>query len=307
MGYFHIVARVHRQDALLSTHPLAPRVWSAFRRAFPDALAAVLMPNHLHVIAPSTDAEAARLSAGAALSGIRRSVQGSGLRWQKLDLPPGIPDMHHLKRQIRYVALNPCRSGFVRDPLEWLWSTHREIAGAAVDPWMSGGRLAAALGDDAPNFAARWHRYVSGDPTVHVIGTRFPQAARPKDASEHSLGVLLAAAAAAHRAPAERLFRRGPARRTFLALAHASGWHDLSRLGRAVDASRRTALRHGRLGAAPAAAWLCLGDARLRGGHAEHTNSHAHLLRQRSRISLDCPQCGQPTQMVAASRLDGRL
>jgi REP element-mobilizing transposase RayT len=263
MAYFHIVARTYRQDILLTSEPLSPKVWSAFRRAFPDALAAVIMPDHVHVITPAQDAESARQRARAVLSGIRRMTEGSGIRWQRLELPGEISDTRHLRRQIRYVALNPCRSGFAHDPLEWVWSTHRDIAGAAVEPWITERRLAAALGDRTEGFASKWHSYVSGDPSVHVGGTRFPRPARPNHLALHPLGLIVAAAAAAHRAPLERVLRRGPARSAFLALAHASGWRDLALIGLSADASRWTARRRGKLGAAPKAAWLCLGDPRL--------------------------------------------
>ncbi|NUO52974.1 MAG: hypothetical protein HOV80_29360 [Polyangiaceae bacterium] len=273
MPYFHIVARTYRQDILLTSEPLSPKVWSAFRRAFPDALAAVVMPDHVHVITPARDAESALRRLRAVLSGIRRTSEGSGIRWQPPERPAETPDARHLRRQIRYVSLNPCRSGFVHDPLEWVWSTHRDIAGATVDPWVTEPRLAAALGDRAEGFASKWHSYVSGDPSVHVSGTRFPRPARPNRLALHPLGLIVAAAAAAHRAPLERVLRRGPARSAFLALAHASGWHDLTLIGLSADASRWTARRRGRFGAAPKAAWLCLGDPRLVSLHM--TEMHA--------------------------------
>lgn len=267
MELFHIVARTYRRDILLSSHPLAPKVWSALGRAFPNALAAVVMPDHVHVIAVLPDASAAMLRTGAALSAIRRTSSGDGLRWEPLEPPRTIPDTRHLQRQIRYVSLNPCRSGLAADPLEWIWSTHRDVAGAVIDPWVSSRRLGNVLGEAHPGFAARWHKYVSGDPSVHVSGTRFPSPAAPSEIAKQPLGRIIAAAAAAHRAAPERLLRRGAARATFLALAYASGWHHLAALGRTVDASRRTALRRGRLGVASPAAWLCLGDPRLTKQH----------------------------------------
>jgi REP element-mobilizing transposase RayT len=267
MPYFHLVARAYRRDILLSSHPIAPKIWLAFRRAFPDALAAVIMPDHVHVIAPAPDAASVRRRARAVLSGVRRMTDGGGLRWEPVELPGAIPDSHHLRRQLRYVALNPCRSGFVQDPLEWMWSTHRDIAGATVDPWVPAHRLASVLGEPHDGFPPKWHGYVSGDPSVHVRGTRFPKPARPNHLALHPLGLIVAAAAAAHRTALEGVLLRGPARSAFLALAHASGWRNLTLIGLSANASPATARRRGKLGTAPKAAWLCLGDPRLVSQH----------------------------------------
>src|SRR5512139_3510644 len=111
MPYFHVVSRAYRRNVLLTAQPLAQKVWSAFRSAFPGALAGVVMPDHVHVIAEARNAMSARVLAGAALSGIRRTLEGADIRWERLELPAAIPDTQHLRRQIRYVALNPCRSG----------------------------------------------------------------------------------------------------------------------------------------------------------------------------------------------------
>ncbi len=264
MKVFHLVARAYRRDVSLTEAPLSGDLWSALRHAFPNALAAVLMPDHLHVLAWSETALEARARLAAILSGARRHRAGHGLRWEPTPMPNEIVDTKHLRRQIRYVSLNPCRSRLARDPLEWVWSTHRDIVGAVVDPWISAARLARVLSESPAGFAARWHAYVSGDPAVVVGGTPFPHPSRPASVATHSLGRILAATAAAHRVPIVRLAQRGPARGTFFALARASGWRDVSALARAVSVSRKTAWRHHRsVSDAHAAAWLCLGDARL--------------------------------------------
>jgi REP element-mobilizing transposase RayT len=260
---FHIVARTNGRGGALSTFPLGAAVWSALRRQFPDTFAAVLMPDHLHVIATCVTREDARDRMRALLSGARRHRHGAWLRWEPVPEPSEVPDAKHLRRQIRYVALNPCRSKLAQDPLQWLWSTHRDVVGAAVDPWVTSSGLAAALNEPSACFASRWHAYVSADPSVAVAGTPFPIPALPTPIATVPLNRIFRAAAAAHRVPLERLARRGPARSTFLAMAQSSGWTDSPLLGRMVGASRTTTWRHGHAQQVPAAAWLCLGDARL--------------------------------------------
>lgn len=40
----------------------------------------------------------------------------------------------HLLELTRYVVLNPVRSGFVRSPEEWPWSSYRAMAGFELAP-----------------------------------------------------------------------------------------------------------------------------------------------------------------------------
>ena len=47
MMLVHLVAHTLRGSASLGAASVAPIVWAALRRAFPDALACVLMPEHL--------------------------------------------------------------------------------------------------------------------------------------------------------------------------------------------------------------------------------------------------------------------
>lgn len=262
MRLFHVVARTWGRT--LCSPPLAPALWTALRAAFPDALSATLMPDHAHVIAPAESARDARTRLAAALSGLKRSRVGAHMEWQPTTPPPEIPDQKHLMRQIRYVALNPTRSRYVSDPLAWLWSTHRDVCGAVVDPWVTPDRLARALGEPTTGFARSFHAYVSSDPSVAVAGTAFPIAARPSNAPWTGLGQMLAATCAAHRVLPTSIRFRGEPRTTFLDMARMSGCIDRRALRAVTGASRVTLWRHAmRTAAVHEAAWLCLGDARL--------------------------------------------
>ena len=83
-----------------------------------------------------------------------------------------MPDEKHALRQIRYIALNPCRAGLTQDPLEWPWSTYRGCFGGVAQPWVSLDVLAELLGWDSVGAFRTWfHKYVSSDPTVNPTGT----------------------------------------------------------------------------------------------------------------------------------------
>ncbi len=256
--HIHLTARL-----AFGERPLSERqgswLWDALRRFAPGALASVLMPDHLHLIAPGEDPDSERRRLARVLQGFTRAFGTRG--WSSPPDPRVVPDRHHLARQVRYVALNPCRAGLVRDPLIWLWTTHRDVVGAVVDPWVRGSRLADALGERRRGFAARHHRYVSGDPSAAVDGTEFP-----------SLGEVVAASPRAVLSAAEAACRwvdgRGPDRSRealYFGLGRRTRW-TVDALRGLVPLARSTAYdRAASLGReALAAAALCLSDARLR-------------------------------------------
>jgi hypothetical protein len=85
--------------------------------------------------------------------------------------PERIPDLHHLKRQIRYVHLNPCRARLAGDPLQWEWSTHRDLAGCVSDPWPDPELLRHCFQAPRARLAEAAHAYISSDPSVTVTGS----------------------------------------------------------------------------------------------------------------------------------------
>ncbi|MBI4704176.1 MAG: hypothetical protein HY744_23960, partial [Deltaproteobacteria bacterium] len=201
------------------------------------------------------------------VAGLRRShCPVAPCSWEPVPPPEIIPDLKHLRRLVRYLALNPCRAGLASDPLSWPWSTHRDVVGAVADPWIDGSRLAAALVLPAQGFAVAHHAYVSGDPCVSTAGTPFSRRAAPTPVAVQPLAALAAAAAAANRAAPADIKRRSPTRALLLELAGRHGWQDGPRLAALCEVGRWTVWRglHQRDEAALAAAELCLGDERLR-------------------------------------------
>ncbi|HEY3356624.1 MAG TPA: hypothetical protein VGQ83_25460 [Polyangia bacterium] len=181
--------------------------------------------------------------------------------------PDPVRNLRHLRRDVRYLALNPCREGLCRDPLSWLWSTHRDVMGAVADPWVTADRLAAALRLPRDGFSRAQHAYVAGDPTVQVGGTPAPTPAPARDTPVVALEAVAVAAAAALRLPAAAVATDRTARRLFVQLARHQGWRDTGLPARRCGVGRWEV---GHLARQPArgleAARLCLGDERLVGG-----------------------------------------
>jgi hypothetical protein len=237
-------------------------VWKHLREAFPGALAAVLMPNHLHLILRQEE-DAAKLYG--LLSAISRRFELPKL-WQAISKPASIPDRHHLRRQVRYIALNPCRAKLCADPLEWPWSSYIDLMGASSDPWVTDFGLATILSETRRGFRGRFHAYVSGDPSVAVAGTAMPHASPPRHLPQEPLADILAAASAALRIPGAEVQKRGELRQLFIHLAWRQGWRKTGLLAQVCGVTPR-AIRF-MLAQTPAcgleAATLCLGDERLR-------------------------------------------
>lgn len=266
MPYFHQVARLRPRNLSLIEPALAPRVWTALRRAFPLALLALLMPTHAHLIGAGRDPDETRVCMARALG---CAIRGLGkYTWEPLPPPEIMRDRTQLRRNLRYVAINPCKWGLVPDPLAWLWSSYRDLFGAITGPWIGPDRLAAALGNPDPDFPERWHRYVSSDRSVSESGTPapnpivFPLGELPV----HGLQDILDSCAAAVRLPPDVALRRPDTRRLFVSLAQQSGWTDNAAIARFAGLSRRTVERA--RGTAPSpflhAALACLADPRFR-------------------------------------------
>lgn len=179
--YTHFVARALQGTLLFHDWTEALELWDRLRRAFPDARAICLMPNHVHIVA---ETEGGRRRLSAVMSGFARwrgSYRGQDAHcWEPQPTPRDLPDDAHLRRTIRYVLLNPCRGDLVSDPLAWALSTHRDHVGLG-DP---------ALKVRTPD---KFHAWVSGDPSVRVEGTPLPELVlgAPLPAIEVAVGAVL--------------------------------------------------------------------------------------------------------------------
>ncbi len=263
--WIHLTARCTPTVPDLTNDEVGRWLWTHLREAFPLAIAAVLMPDHPHVVVASSDAERDRVRLARMLGQLGRHF---GVRGQASDVPTPEPIRGGivLARHVRYIALNPCRKRLVECPLAWPWSTHRDVVGAIADPWVDAARLARALGAQWNGFVARHPAYVSADPHVDVAGTPLPVAAVSTVVPVVDLGRIARAVAATLRQPLVAIRQVGAARRLLVTLAIDQGWTAPTKLAELCACSTRTIRRLARDPdlAALAAARLCLGDARLR-------------------------------------------
>ncbi len=197
--------------------------WRTLQDLFPEVIAAVLMPNHLHITAwPASPESNSKNELTDLLRQFQRRMSfklPKSVRenyWEPIYPPEGIPDPFHLQRQIRYVHLNPCRRSLCRDPLGWEWSTHRDYVGAIANPWPERERVFKLLtypsGDRG---LERFHCYISSDPSVSLVGTHLPRQAGDSVVLLN-LSAAEKAAALALRIPATEIRRKGRTRHLVL-------------------------------------------------------------------------------------------
>lgn len=202
----------------------------------------VLMPDHLHALLPDASQRpplARALRAFAQWRNARRGQRGPVFAHRSQFRP--IQNAQHLERARRYVHLNPCRNELVKDPLAWPFSTHRDAVGLVFPPVLR----------PVPN-PARFHAYVSGDPSASPAGTPLPRVGTLDAARKFTVEALRAAVSAATRTLDEELSRRGAARTLLidaaLQLANVQGKELADALDVDVTTLRRHVRRYRRVG-----------------------------------------------------------
>jgi hypothetical protein len=145
------------------------------------------MLNHLHLVIEAARLASVRWELATELRAFTRCHFPGRRIWQEVGATDPLPDLHHLRRNIRYVHLNPCRAGLVADPIEWEWSTHRDYLGAAYPSWVNPSTLGRLWKGGKEEF----HRYVSGDPSTRVQGT--PMLVPPAPGAVYSLEAIMRA------------------------------------------------------------------------------------------------------------------
>lgn len=259
--YLHLTARC--RTFVFDDASIAWGAWKLLRKLFPDAIAVCLMGNHVHVLIWTDDPVATvRRFHQFQATITRRTGERQGF-WEPTP-PTAVGEGQKLATVVRYIELNPCRARAATDPLEWMWSTFRDVSGATADPWVTDDQLADALGEPRQGFRERHHRFVTNDVSVQIGGTPVPRPAVRTEMARHPLERLARAACSATRTSAAAIRRPGPARELFVHLALHHGWWIPDLLAKACRAHRSTIHRIActePVGLATAE--LCLGDERL--------------------------------------------
>jgi putative transposase len=141
-----------------------------------------LMPNHVHLILVSRDADGLALAVGeahrryAAFVGARGNWTGHLFQGR---FGSSVMDEDHLVAALRYVALNPVKSGLVARAQDWPWSSTRALMAGESDARVEVGPALERVGDFARFLAdtaggvtdeARWERLLSSELVGRPVG-----------------------------------------------------------------------------------------------------------------------------------------
>lgn len=206
---YHMSIRACPKTLLFRDWLEAHQLWiQIVRRVRARALA--LMPDHVHLLLDTEqDVAAVRRALRAYALWRNHHRKGSGEVWEHGTRPTLVRGRQHTERTKRYIHLNPCRKGLVKDPLSWPFSTHRDAVGLAIPGVCSRVRDPAAF-----------HVWVSADPSVAAEGTSLP-AVVGGPSVPFSLEAVRVAVSALTRSTAGALKSRGVPRALFLAAAAA--------------------------------------------------------------------------------------
>lgn len=223
---YHFAPRSYRETSLWEDWEEGAALWARLVLHVRGPVAVCLMGTHVHVLHTRNVAR----ELGVAMAGYtqwRNRRRGRRDRvWGRTTTPSEVTG-DKVFRNIRYIALNPCRARMVDDPLAWPFSSHRDAVGLAVPP------VRRRASDPHEH-----HRRVSADPAVAVDGTLLPAGCR-----EPRLDEVLAAVSALTRTPLAGLPSSRAPCRLFLCAARALTSATNAEIAATVDVHPRTVQR----------------------------------------------------------------
>lgn len=236
---WHVVAHARPETLVFRSWQEAQLLWSALEGG-PACVAAALMPDHVHVLLRRREEQRDLVRALIGYGRTRNALRGErGPAWCEGINGTPVRGAEHVRRTMRYIHLNPCRRRLAADPLAWPFSTHRDCVGLVMRP------IRAPLLD-----AARFHAFVSADPSVDPHGTDLPVFVEDKGHGVSTDAIRSALSALLRVEPAE-FSRRGPARSLLVSAARSLSSESREAIVRLCAVSAPT-LR--RAGPAPAGA-----------------------------------------------------
>lgn len=222
----HLVASTRGRERGLLEPERASWLWVRLRRAFPDALSCVFMPDHLHLVA----APGGRPALGSVLG---RYAARFGVGFDIL--PPQPAESRPIAlRMIRYGFFNAVRAELVDDPWLWQWSTLHDLAGATHPAWTPLSRIARKL----------WRRPGPLLAALTRLGDHHPSPPRSEPVAAATPTAILRAVGRALRIPEARSLATCDGRRLAVQACVAVGATSTRHISRALDLPERSVRRY---------------------------------------------------------------
>lgn len=243
MQYLHWTIRNHSHQPFLKRSTCV-WTWNYLQEYFPDALACILMPNHIHLLSPNSNPIEQKAAFSRLIQALSQKEFLGSKTWDPITIPEGATDdRQKILRQIRYIHLNPCRAKIIKNPVEWEWSTHLDYLGWVHRPWCTVEKLAPiGLRHNITSF----HRYVITDDTVT---DRYPlvsvsETISEKEQNRYPIEWIKRASAIANRCSMKKLKIRSQERINFVRLAWDLGWKQPSLLAEITSSHTRSILNY---------------------------------------------------------------
>jgi hypothetical protein len=102
------------------------------------------MDNHVHLLTESPRPSVTRRHLGVLLRGFSLwhnyhfALSSAPVHWDPIKNTTPIDSSLTLRQVIRYIHLNPCKAGMIRNPWLWEFSTLRDWEGASLSRWIEG-------------------------------------------------------------------------------------------------------------------------------------------------------------------------
>jgi putative transposase len=170
---YHVTLRGNHQQDIFFT----PADRNRLNDLFADALvefnarlhAYCYMTNHIHALIQVGDVPLGRLImrvAGQYARITQSRLQTTGHLFEKRYYPVLVDAEQYLLTLLRYIHLNPVRSGLGTSPAAYPWSSHHAYAGTRIEPWVTTDFALALFSVDRARAIEAYTRFVFAPPSV---------------------------------------------------------------------------------------------------------------------------------------------
>lgn len=220
-GLYHVTLRGNHRNSIF--HLPSDRdefegiLGEALERYDSHVLAYCWMTNHVHAVIKIANQPLGRLVqlvASRYARRLQRRVPTTGHLFERRYRARVIMDEQYLLQAVRYIHLNPVHAGVVRDPAEYVWSSHRHYLNAGGPKWLQVDSVLRRLGESRKIAVAAYLSWLGAPPQACELNVRAhrefpPVPARFRRRQQPTLDALLIEAANLYGvSPAEMASRR---------------------------------------------------------------------------------------------------
>lgn len=184
-GLYHAILRGNHRQAIFAVED----DYLAFERILRSALdrygarlhAYCWMPNHVHLAIQVGEPPLGRVMHLLASRYARlkqKKAATTGHLFERRYRAKRVAADEYLLALVRYIHRNPLRAGFVTDPADYRWSSHRAYLGRASAEWLAVEPTLAMFGASGDAAISAYQRFMADEPRSDEIADLHPTARR---------------------------------------------------------------------------------------------------------------------------------